>query len=621
MQTKINFAPWVGNNYDSGGIFGKKIMVLGQSHYGDDSAENNKDLTKAVIKEYLEYPDTVPSYLRSFKVFERSLVGKSTDNRDRDAIWNSLVFYNYVQTLAAEGLRKAPKKKDYKESAGAFFEVLETYRPQYVIVWGPSLWYNLPEDNWIEGKKTTYEGIDIFNGWYNLFSGEKVRMICVSHPASGSFSWDFWHKALKPFGLFSSLEQSEVSEENHIKTPQEKVAPLRATTMPKWFNKGDNTVFFNRIINDIFGYWDIISWNFEDFGKIDQKEVFKSFAKDFYEKVKKWDWDEEKKEKRTLHKMDKLAKKIEVEDDKILISLFANSYCERGKEIKTRLDESCINTVESKDSPLNVDYDTSLITDNQLGLECYERETVFSSEIKTRDEEPRIRCSSCNGTGRHKCSECGGSGREQYVDGYYASGEERIKTGACSECHGSGTIPCSECDGLGYIEVYASQYAIIKSVEEKNYCIPMIICNSEGRDIYDNIKINKEEPYDRVIATEILDTIRKMDCLKLLKRNRNTSVLDKSSEVMSEASKFGVEELYRENLKDSKDIFDEENKGMLIAQQELHYLFQAKKIKIIVNEKDDDYLTLFVIQLDKDSVVVCVDWSIPETGFLKGLFL
>ena len=615
MQTKIHFAPWVGNNYESGGIFRKKIMILGQSHYGDDSAENDKNLTNAVLKEYLEYPDTVPSYLRAFKVFERSLVGKSTDNREREAIWNSLVFYNYVQTLAAEGPRKAPKKKDYQESSGAFFEVLETYRPQYVIVWGPALWYNLPEDNWIEGEKTSYEGIDIFNGCYNLLTGEKVRMICVNHPSSGNFSWDFWHKALQLFGLFSSIEQSEES------SPQKTVASLCAeTTNNKWFNKTIQKipVFFNRIIN--INYWDIISWNFEDFEKIDQKEVFESFTKDFYENVKKWEWYGKKKEKRTLRKMDKLAKRIEVEDDKILISLFVNSYCERGKEIKTQIDESCINVVASTDSPLNIDYDTSLITDNLLGLEYYEREAIFSSEIKTRDAEPRIRCSFCNGTGRHKCPQCSGSGRERYIDGYYASGEEKIKTGACSECQGSGTIPCPECNGLGNIEIYAPKYAIIKSVEEKNYRVPMIICNSEGRDICGHIRIDKDEPNDRFIATEIFDAVKKKDCLKLLKINRNTSVVDKFSEVMSEASKLGIEKLYKENLKDSKELFDEENKGMLIAQQELHYLFPVKKIRIMVNEKEYDFLTLFVIPF-KDSVVVCVDYGIPETGFLKGLFL
>lgn len=30
------FEPWVGENYENGGTFGKKILVLGNSHYCND---------------------------------------------------------------------------------------------------------------------------------------------------------------------------------------------------------------------------------------------------------------------------------------------------------------------------------------------------------------------------------------------------------------------------------------------------------------------------------------------------------------------------------------------------------------------------------------------------------
>ena len=31
---KLTFLPFVGKNYNNGGMFGKRIMVLGDSHYG-----------------------------------------------------------------------------------------------------------------------------------------------------------------------------------------------------------------------------------------------------------------------------------------------------------------------------------------------------------------------------------------------------------------------------------------------------------------------------------------------------------------------------------------------------------------------------------------------------------
>ena len=35
-MAKIHFTPWEGKNYRNGGRFGKKILVLGESHYGTD---------------------------------------------------------------------------------------------------------------------------------------------------------------------------------------------------------------------------------------------------------------------------------------------------------------------------------------------------------------------------------------------------------------------------------------------------------------------------------------------------------------------------------------------------------------------------------------------------------
>ena len=36
-MSNITFRPYVGTNYSTGGIFGKKILTLGESHYCDES--------------------------------------------------------------------------------------------------------------------------------------------------------------------------------------------------------------------------------------------------------------------------------------------------------------------------------------------------------------------------------------------------------------------------------------------------------------------------------------------------------------------------------------------------------------------------------------------------------
>ena len=59
------------------------------------------------------------------------------------------------------------------------------------------------------------------------------------------------------------------------------------------------------------------------------------------------------------------------------------------------------------------------------------------------------KCDHCKGSKFVRCPNCDGSGREQYVDGYFASGDERIKTGQCHVCYGKGMVECEHCDGTG----------------------------------------------------------------------------------------------------------------------------------------------------------------------------
>ena len=43
MNSNIFFQPFVGKDYANGGIFGKRIMILGESHYCDESCADCGD--------------------------------------------------------------------------------------------------------------------------------------------------------------------------------------------------------------------------------------------------------------------------------------------------------------------------------------------------------------------------------------------------------------------------------------------------------------------------------------------------------------------------------------------------------------------------------------------------
>lgn len=163
-MSDINFRPWVGKKYLTTGYKGKRILVLGESHYCMDQLakngrcypycrrmnmnENCFTQTERVVEEaafnYNGY-----HYQQTFFRFERTVVGKELTKEEREEFWQSVVFYNYVQHAQNEP-RKSPSAEHWGKSEKAFVEVLETYMPDYNIVWGTRLFKNLPK---LGGKK------------------------------------------------------------------------------------------------------------------------------------------------------------------------------------------------------------------------------------------------------------------------------------------------------------------------------------------------------------------------------------------------------------------------------------------------------------------------------------
>ncbi len=203
----IFFQPFVGKNYYNGGIFGKRIMVLGESHYCEEGCGDCGNLathrecaafTNGVVNDYLNENLERERWMNTFLKFERSLVGHETDWTERKQIWQSVLFYNYLQ-IAMGGPRKAGTNEQYDHASRVFYEVIDKYLPQYIIVWGSRLWNYLPGDNrWHKGKPIVIDGYKVLTGSYSLSNGDAARIMTVNHPSVG-YSWDWWYRAIKDF--------------------------------------------------------------------------------------------------------------------------------------------------------------------------------------------------------------------------------------------------------------------------------------------------------------------------------------------------------------------------------------------------------------------------------------
>ena len=105
QKAGVKFLPFVGDQYEDGISFkdngelvlgtkknpGKKVLVLGESHYCDEdlSDEELLSFTRDVLDSYLNSEERC-SWKRTFLKFERALSNADT-NIDSKSIWNHLI--------------------------------------------------------------------------------------------------------------------------------------------------------------------------------------------------------------------------------------------------------------------------------------------------------------------------------------------------------------------------------------------------------------------------------------------------------------------------------------------------------------------------------------------------
>ena len=196
----VFFKPWVGKNYETGGNLGKKVMVLGDSHYLENKSDATSNDTKEVVETFLNPNRDFAGWMNTFTKFERSVLNKVLNQAEKAEFWNSIIFYNYLQE-ALSGPRADFDYGLYEKYFEPFMEVLEVYQPDIIIAWGQRLFTALPGGNGKDGELLNVENVPIKSWIYTLKNGHQVKMYAIQHPSSG-FSWEYWHKIIK-----TALEQ------------------------------------------------------------------------------------------------------------------------------------------------------------------------------------------------------------------------------------------------------------------------------------------------------------------------------------------------------------------------------------------------------------------------------
>ena len=157
-------------------------MVLGESHYCADATDAIPEITHNVIEQVKNGNEKYNAYT----AFEKVMLGKAdVSKNDADQLWESLLFYNYVQ-YPMPTPTTSPSSAQFREAGAPFLQVINDYSPDAIIVWGRPLYNWLPQQGH-QGPDLTVGGAQLETWVYTLYNGKAVKVMYMDPPSKPGF--------------------------------------------------------------------------------------------------------------------------------------------------------------------------------------------------------------------------------------------------------------------------------------------------------------------------------------------------------------------------------------------------------------------------------------------------
>lgn len=181
-----HFLPWVGPKYPAAAGSNPRLLVLGESHYGESDSDY-PEFTQHVVRTFgLERRDRY--FTSTAKLVLGIPKGVYLTDELRRSFWNSVAFYNYVPALVGPTSRIRPSEDQWKLGAEVFQTVLGRLEPQMILVLGKELWYRIVGLQPVEDYPSLRR-LGISNG------GAIATM--TNHPSSFRFHALEWQPAIQ----------------------------------------------------------------------------------------------------------------------------------------------------------------------------------------------------------------------------------------------------------------------------------------------------------------------------------------------------------------------------------------------------------------------------------------
>jgi hypothetical protein len=176
----VIFLPWIGPAYDAG-FRGKKLLVLAEAHYDwpgrEEECPNMADVTRYVLVKARR-----KGTWGFWGLIESACTGVARAARaSASPFWDRVAFYNFIPEFPAGTLARArPSRQQFKAGYRPFRSVLESLRPNRVIVCGHRLWNGMEPTREEDRRSDDVQA-------YRLEDESAVWCLATYHPSSGRY--------------------------------------------------------------------------------------------------------------------------------------------------------------------------------------------------------------------------------------------------------------------------------------------------------------------------------------------------------------------------------------------------------------------------------------------------
>lgn len=402
-------------------------------------------------------------------------------------------------------------------------------------------------------------------------------------------------EAIKPIEPIEPKQRMVVEKkQNSVERKNENVQQIPAATCGKW-DTLSNTIGNNTLRIEIPDF-------FRELNTASKKQILIDAIQKAANDLDKDEFEEPSECVRFLRNLSKISSQTSIDYEKTIFTLvgWKKVFREDVGYVETTLmpTEKTSGMAECQSlGEIPFDYDSEM---GMYGVKLF--------------KDSGHKCDYCKGNKYIRCPNCDGSGREQYVDGYFANGEERIKTGQCHVCYGKGMIECEHCDGTGLKDKGTGCYMGYNGFKQK--------FESKLEGLYINKwfvgYLNRRHPDRFFFAPDIPD-----GNIVILKENMDKSIIDRRKEICDEfLETFGYEyaQMFDRLQKDidveknRKTKNSDENGWFLIKMSQSFSMYDSYRLSYNVDGEERNFL----IVTDGNHSVAYWD-DLPEMGIFGNI--